>query len=30
MIVAQRDPIPVIKWPHTITENTFSEEYIKI
>jgi len=30
MITAQRDPIPVIKWPHTITENTFSEEYIEI
>ena len=30
MIDAKRDPIPVIKWPHTLTENTFSDEYIKI
>ena len=29
MIKAQRDPISVIKWPHTITENTFGEDYIK-
>jgi hypothetical protein len=30
MIDAKRDPIPVIKWPHTLTENTFGDEYIKI
>ena len=29
MIKAQRDPISVIKWPHTLTENTFGEDYIK-
>ena len=30
MIDAKRDPIQVIKWPHTLTENSFSDENIKI